>query len=378
MSALRRRTAMTIACLTAATACAGASAPATRATTASSAAASACPGVAPHSQVVLYSVPGLEYWYQDTVAAFQNDCAATVAYVGLPPDQLVERLRTERSSPLADVVVLPAVEMATAVADGLISDSPVPADGVPDDRCEAARRWCALGESYISWITAAPSASRPTTFEDLLDTGRGTVRYAGPGQNDAGTAFMLLLDRTIGADATDRFLRDLETRVGTHEANTDAASRAVSDGSAWTANGDLQEHLNDLVQFPKLTIWFPRPAAAAAPSTIAIPVAAAVAAGSTRSDAAGALLRSLWSTRAQASIGTANLTPGRADARTTGTRAQQFADTLAGVQVERVDWQQVVADLPAMRARWDQLRSAPLSNTPSNVPSAPPPTTGGP
>jgi 2-aminoethylphosphonate transport system substrate-binding protein len=327
-----------------------------------------CAGTDRTHQVVVYSVPGLEYWYNDVLTTFQNDCLVPVVYLGLPADQLAARLQAERAAPLADVVVAPAREIAVADLDGLLSTTPVPADAVAADRCSPTRSWCAVGETYASWVVnGAAAAAPPATLDDLLAPAlRGQVQYSGPAQSDAGLAFRLLLDHVLGATATS-FLSRLEPSVSLHEASTDAMSRNVSQGAAIVANGDLQEQMNDLLQYPGLSIWFPR-ATGQPPETVAIPMGAAALRDAPHTGNAAAVLRALWTPTAQAGIGAAALTPALDGVTPVDARSQEMSRLLKGVTIDRVDWTQAVRDLDAVDQGWEQQRTAPLSSTAVTVP----------
>jgi 2-aminoethylphosphonate transport system substrate-binding protein len=330
-----------------------------------------CAGTDRSQQVVVYSVPGLEYWYNDVLTTFQNDCLVPVVYVGLPPDQLAARLQAEQAAPLADVVVAPAREIAGADIGGRLSTTPVPADGIASDRCSPTRSWCAIGETYASWVVNGGAvAAPPTTFDDLLTPPlRGQVQYSGPAQSDAGLAFWLLLDHVLGGTATN-FLARLEPSVSLHEASTDAMSRTVSQGAAAVANGDLQEQMNDLLQYPGLSIWFPS-VAGRPPETVAIPIGAAAVRGAPHVGNAAAVLRALWTPTAQAGIGAAALAPALDGVTPVDARSKEMSRLLKGVTIDRVDWTHAVQDLDAVDQAWEQQRTAPLSSTVVALPQVP-------
>jgi 2-aminoethylphosphonate transport system substrate-binding protein len=319
--------------------------------------------------VVVYSVPGLEYWYNDVLTTFQNDCLVPVVYVGLTADQLGARLAAERAAPLADVVVAPAREIGGADASGLLAAAPVPADNVVGDRCSPTRSWCAVGETYASWVMNGGAVTPPpTTFDDLLGPAlQGHVQYSGPAQSDAGLAFRLLLDRVLGTGSAAAFLGRLEPSVSRHEAGTDAMSHTVSQAGALVANGDLQEHMNDLLQYPGLSVWFPH-AVGRPPETVAIPIGAAAVRGAPHAGNGQAILRALWTPTAQAGIGAASLTPAVDGVTPVDARSKEMARLLQGVSVDRVDWTQALRDLDGVEQAWEQQRTAPLSNTAVTAP----------
>lgn len=335
-----------------------------------------CFGSAPGEQVVVYSMIGLEYWYADVLTKFQTDCAVQVAYVGLSPTDLVARLADERQAPLADIVIAPAPQIEAAAEQGLLAPGPVAGvDKVATDRCGRSRAWCEIAEDYASWVFATASlAPPPTTYLDLLSpTFAGKLQYGPPDRNDGALAMITLLQAEMGDGAAFGYLTQLEANVGRHEVSTDAMSKSVAAGQALAAGGDLQEHLNDLIQYPGLTIWFPGHA------TLAIPIGAARAApgpGANRSDlaAAQALLARLWSDPDQADLGAADLAPARPEVVPTDERSQLLRAKLQGITIERVAWDGVVHDLPTLLQRWNALRTAPVAST-AIVPTTTIPTT---
>jgi ABC-type Fe3+ transport system substrate-binding protein len=176
----------------------------------------------------------------------------------------------------------------------------------------------------------------------------------------------LLLDRVLGGTAS-TFLTRLEPSVSLHEASTDAMSRNVSQGPAVVANGDLQEQMNDLLQYPGLSVWFPS-AAGRAPETVAIPIGAAALRGAPHPGNAQAVLRALWTPTAQAGIGAASLTPALAGVTPVDARSKEMSRLLQGVTIDRVDWTEAVRNLDMVEQGWEQQRTAPLSSTAVTVP----------
>lgn len=327
-----------------------------------------CRGTQPGGQVVVYTTTGLEYWYADVLTNFQTDCAVQIAYVGASPDEILGRLRDEQAQPLGDLVIGPAPHLALAAAERLLTPNGVPADaGVPADRCARDRSWCSLAETYVSWV-AGTSQPVPRTWQDLTTAAfSGQVLTAAPDSTLDGLALLLLLDRTMGRPAALAYLAALEHNVAGHYPTADSMSRVVSGGGALVADGDLQEHMNDLVQFKSLSIWFP------SNTTLAIPIGGALIRGGPNAANAAALAAYLWSQAGQRSLGLANLVPGRPDVVPSDARSRSLRSHLNGIRIVRLDWEAAVATDPALVAAWQKLRTAPSVTAVIPTPTVPVP-----
>ncbi len=330
-----------------------------------------CAGTRPHTQVVVYSTPGLEYWYSDVLTSFQSSCAVTISYASAPSPALLDRLRDERPAPLADVVIAQPPELTTAANDSLLDDGGlVEAAAVPAERCDDRHRWCTVAENYSSWVYDPLTVARPPlTWADLLDSRfAGHIVSSGP-IVPAGLANVVLLARQMGTAGAFEYLAHLEAATSGHYLLTDSMSRAVAAGSGpLVANGDLQEDLNDIDQYHSVAIWFPT-LDATSRSALALPYGAARVRGGHNPDNARALLRLLWSVAGQSGVGAAYLAPARPDVVPTDTRSKRLRAALAGVTVVRPNWEQVARDQTSLIARWQALRTAP------DGPTASPPTT---
>lgn len=338
-----------------------------------------CGASKPGEQVVLYTDFGLDYWYSDVLSNFELDCAVNIYFERLAGDDAVSRLESERSAPLADIVVAPPLNLTQAADEGLLDGSLVPeAASVPDDRCDHLRRWCTLVENYTSWVyNKARVAHPPSTWDDMLAAQfAGKILTSWPDQSVDGFAALELLARTEGADAAIAYLAKLERSISAHYLVTDTISRVVSTGSSLLGNGNLQENLNDLDQYHNIGIWFPRIAGQAA-TTLAVPFGAALVKGARNGTAARALLDYLWSRAGQSAVGRANGAPARPDVVPTDNRSQRLRSVLGTTQVIFVDWEQVFHQQQALVSRWTAIASAPDGtappSSPTPQPSLPPP-----
>ena len=338
-----------------------------------------CGASAPGSQVVVYSSPGLEYWYADALTTFQTDCAVSVYYASLPAGQELQRLQTEQAQPVADIVVAPGPDIAAIADAGLLDPAGTPgSDVVPADRCDGGRRWCTLLETYASWVRSASlGSSAPQRWADMLaPRWHGRILTSPPDQTLDGLAMAALLQQIDGDAASRAYLAQLEGNVGAHLLNTDTMSRLVSGGGDDLANGNLQEHLNDTAQYPGLQPWFPADSEGV-PTTVAIPYGAALVRGSPHRDAATALLQWFWSSEAQNDAGSGDCAPGRSGVTPADSRSVAMRAALQGVHVVRADWEAVARQRGALKAWWATVQRAPFSSAapaaPTPTPNLPPP-----
>jgi 2-aminoethylphosphonate transport system substrate-binding protein len=338
-----------------------------------------CAGTQPGGQVVVYSSYGLEYWYADVLSNFQGDCNVAIYYAGLPNTQVAPRLEGEATSPLADIVIAPAPYITEAADKGLLDGTDVPgASSIPADRCDAKRRWCTVLESYESFVYNPTHASPPpSSWQDLLAARfHAQVLTSRVDQAVDGLALVALLENTMGVDGAFAYLHQLETNVSAHYVVSDTMSRVVGAGGALAANGDLQESLNDLIQYHNLAIWFPT-VGGSPRTTVAIPFGAALVHGGQNRANARALLAYMWSDAAQSLVAQAYGAPARPGVHQRSLRAPQVAAALAGVRILRIDWEQLYRQEAALTARWLALRTAPdgtvVPATPVPQPSLSPP-----
>jgi len=356
----------------------GARAPSPTASTATS--GDVCQGTHPGGQVVVYSVPGLEYWFADLLFNFEHNCGVTVFRATGSGAQIGQRLEAERPNPLADIVIAESPQMATLAGQGLLDGTNVPsAASVPNDRCDRQRRWCSIVEDYTSWVfnpelLSPPPQRPPQKWDDLLD-GRfhQNLLTSRPDQAVAGLGMLELLSLTLDKDGALAYMGQLERNVSAHYVNTDTMSRVVAGGGALAASGTLHEDLNDIDQYHNLSLWFPA-ADASARTTLAIPFGASLVHGGPGRDNASALLSYMWSKEGQGYVGQVYGAPARPDVIPTDQRSARLRAALAGVRVLRIDWELAAQDQQSMVNRWIALRMAPDGTAPPSVtPPAPPP-----
>jgi ABC-type Fe3+ transport system substrate-binding protein len=338
-----------------------------------------CAGSQPGSQVVVYSTPGLDYWYADVLFAFQTDCGVSIFYASLPSAQILPRLEGEAKSPLADIVVAPPPYITEVADKGLLDGTAVPgASSVPSDRCDAQRRWCAVAETYASWVyNPARVSSPPARWNDLLAARfQQLILTSRADQALDGLALIVLLEKSMGESGAFNYLRQLERSVSAHYVVSDTMSRLVAAGSDLAADGDLQESLNDVDQYHNLAIWFPSPDGTNR-TTLAIPYGAALVHGGPNRANAKALLTFLWSDAAQGLVAQSYGSPARPEVVQRSQRAPRVSAALVGLHILRIDWEQVVRDQSRLTSEWLALRTAPdgtaAPSTPIPLPSLSPP-----
>jgi 2-aminoethylphosphonate transport system substrate-binding protein len=336
-----------------------------------------CEGTVPGGQVVLYSVLGLEYWYADVLSEFQLDCDVAVFYAGLPADQILPRLQSERSAPLADLVVADAPEMTTLADQGLLAGTGVAtAAAVPADRCDARRRWCTVVDNFVSWGCNPALVQPPLPRLNELTAQRfhGKLLTSRPDESVDGLAMLAQLWKLDGDAAAIQYLANLEHNVDAHYANTDTMGRLVAAGADLAYNGDLHEELNDVDQYHNIRVWFPSAAAGRA-VTLSIPFAAALVRGGQNQSNSRALLTYMWSKKGQSLVGLAYGAPARPDVAPGDSRSSSLRRLLEGVQILRIDWEQFSRVQPGLVTRWLAVRTAPEGTAPpSAIPTPPLPT----
>jgi 2-aminoethylphosphonate transport system substrate-binding protein len=329
-----------------------------------------CRGTTYGSQVVVYSVKGLEYWYSAVLTNFQANCGVHVLFQAGP--DVVTRLAAEKASPYADIIVAPAPEMATADAGGLLEPDGSPGStGVPDDRCGRGRHWCDVVENVVSFVyNPKLLADPPRTWQDLLsERFIGQILMSRPDKSAVGRQLLVLLDQLFGREAALRYVARLERSVKSHWVTTDTMARLVASGAALVANGDLSEHSNDIVQYHNLVIWFP--ALGSKRTTLALPYAAALVRGGRNRDNAVALLKYMWSKAGQAAVSDVSAMPARTDVVANDCRSRDLRRRLAGVRILRPDWEQVARDEKVLDQAWLRIKRAP-DGTPPPPASLPP------
>jgi 2-aminoethylphosphonate transport system substrate-binding protein len=330
-----------------------------------------CAGTTPGSQVVVYSTTGLEYWYSDTFSTFQQECGVAISYFGAASSDVLARLRLEKPAPLADIAIALPPAISTAADEGLLAGAPGAA-AVPANRCGPGRRWCAVAEDYTAWVyNPAIVTPAPTRWSDLTAPRfHGALATVGPSE-PIGLAHLVELEHAMGTDGAFAYLRAIEANTVAHYRLTDSMSRVVAAGGAQVANGDLQEDLNDIVQYRDVSIWFPATASGSA-TTVEIPYGAALVRGGRNPGNARALLAYLWSAGGQALAGDSYAAPAIPTVVPGDTRSAQVRAELAGVTVLTPDWESVTREQAGDVNRWNALRSAPDGvSVPTTLPPVP-------
>jgi 2-aminoethylphosphonate transport system substrate-binding protein len=337
-----------------------------------------CGDAPPGSQVVLYTAPGLEYWYSDVLATFESDCDVSIYYAELTSAQLLQRLTNERSRPLSDIVVMQPPYISDAATLGLLGGTDVPeAASVPSNRCGHNRIWCTIVENYTSWVyNPVLIRQSPMTWQDLLTaTFKGKVLTSRPDRAEDGLAMLTLLDVSGGESAALAYLTKLESATSAHYTLTDTMSRLVAAGVDLAANGNLAEDLNDIDQYHNVAVWFPS-FPGEGPTTLAVPFGAALVHDDPNPVSARALLNFMWSKQGQDGTGLSNSAPGRPDVVPTDGRSLRLRAMLKGVHILRIDWDAMAATESRLLMAWLPLVHAPdgtaLPTSPTPMPALPP------
>jgi 2-aminoethylphosphonate transport system substrate-binding protein len=374
-----RRIRVVAAC--AALAAAGCSTSSSSATSGTTVPSDYCTGTHPHGQVTVYSAPGLTYWYSRILSNFESNCAVQVYYESATSADLLTRVFDESGTASADIVVAQPPYISKMADLGLLHRGQLAqARSVPADRCDAQRRWCTVVDNFISWVyNTSLLVSAPTSYDDLLgSTYHGKIVTARVDSSIDGFGSLALLTTQLGVGAGVDTARRMESNVAAHYNSADAMGHAVANGAALVADGDLAENLNDVSQYGHLAVWFP--VVGGRHQTLAVPFAAALVAShgsltparADERDNANALLAYMWSVAGQQAVGAAYGAPARPDVTPTDSRSLAVQGALAGVQIVRGNWEQLLAQQSQLTASWLALRHAPDGiPLPALTPTAP-------
>ncbi|MEU8133582.1 2-aminoethylphosphonate ABC transporter substrate-binding protein [Streptodolium elevatio] len=308
--------------------------------------------------VTVYSVDGLADWYTKRFVEFEKQTGIKVQMVESGSGEVITRMEKEKTNTQADLAVtLPPFIQRAVGADLLQPYTPACADKVPAASKDAAGKYTAISNNYLSWIYNPDQAKpAPATFKDLLD-GRFDKRlqYSTPGQAGDGTAVLLQLQHIYGKEGALEYLKQLEKNNVGPSSSTGKLQPKTSKGELSVANGDVQMNLgsihNDKSSFK---IWFPADDTGKK-STVALPYYAGVIKGAPHPEAAQKLLDFLLSTESQTALSTdARGLPAREDVKPGDANGTEIAALMQGVDIYTPDWDQVVRDFDADIAAYNK------------------------
>ena len=312
--------------------------------------------------VTIYSADGLNdgkpSWYGNLFAAFTKATGIEVQYVEAGSGVVVQRIAREASNPQADVLVTLPPFIQKAAADGLLQPYASPeAASIPAGQKDASGAYAPLVNNYMNFIyNSATLGDAPKTFADLLDPKfKGKIQYSTPGQAGDGTAVMLQAIHAFGGrDAAFDFMKKLQANNVGPSSSTGKLTALVNKGELFVANGDLQMNMVQAVDNPNIRVFWP-----AGPngerSTFALPYYVALVKGAPHSDAGKKLIDFLLSKDAQSTLSTVAWgMPVRSDVTPSDANFTAMHKAMDGVVVWQPDWADVLKNLDADVARWQQ------------------------
>lgn len=307
--------------------------------------------------ITVYSASGLGAWYKTQFDKFTKDTGITVNLFEAGSGEVVsrvnsgavwDRLNSDRSVPPADVLVTLPPFIQKADKAGLLQASGADIAGIPSEAVGPDGRFVPIAGTALCFIANPAVNPSPVSWQDLLSPQfKGKLQYSTPGETGDGTAVLLLLQHLMGQQRALDYLAKLGRNNVGPASSTAALQPKVNSGELLVANGDVQMNLasikNDGATF---TVFFP-----ATPdgvrTTVSLPYAAGVTAGSKRPEEAKRLLAFLLTDDAQKDLyQEAFGIPVRNSDRSSGRNVTAPpAGVLNGVQLWAPDWNTVLADL---------------------------------
>lgn len=298
--------------------------------------------------VVLYTPSGFEDLYKEVLPAFEAKEGVTVTIVSGGSGELVDRVRTEKDSPKADVVMTTPPFIQAAAADHLLqpmhldSDAHMPARNLGPDGT-----WRTFIDDYVCLGVNPDEVSIvPETFADLLRPDlAGKIAYSNPATAGDGMAFLILAITAFGSeDAGFDYLKKLENSVRFHTRGTGYLDVLLNDSEIAVANGDLEMDLADAAggSFSIEPIFLALKQGDP-PLTFSLPTAMGLVAHGPNPALGQKLIEYLLSIDVQAKIASIYGIPARDDIPPNSPNAQVVRNIVEGVRVLPVDWAAVGA-----------------------------------
>lgn len=306
--------------------------------------------------ITLYTSDGLEAYYKSVLPAFEKASGAKVVMVTDGSGAVVNRLKIEKSSPKADVVVTMPPFVQQAAQDGLLQSFQSTAwNAIPSARKDSNAYWETFIDNYINFaynpkVTPTP----PQTFNDLLDAKyRNQIAYSNPASAGDGMAVLIMTQKLWGTQKAFAYLKSLEPNVKFHTKGTGYLDVLLNRNEIQVANGDLQMDMSDKIQGNmSLEPLFLKPAAGKAPVTFEDPYVIGLVKGAPNSAGGKALINYLLSKSAQAKTYSIFGLPARNDVPPTSANAKAIQQLLKGVTVLPIDWNNVLKNETQWQSMW--------------------------
>ncbi|MCL6444140.1 MAG: 2-aminoethylphosphonate ABC transporter substrate-binding protein [Alicyclobacillus sp.] len=306
--------------------------------------------------VTLYTSDGLEDYYKSVLPAFERKYGAQVNIVTDGSGAVVNRLKLEKNSPKADVIVTMPPFIQQAEESGLLQKYTSSEDAaIPSSRKDRNGEWYYLIDNYINWAyNPQLTPNPPQTFDDLLKSKyKNQIAYSNPLTAGDGMAVLITLESIWGPKKTMSFLKQLEPNVKFHTKGTGYLDVLLNRGEIQLANGDLQMDMADKVQGKmSLSPLFLKPSAGDKPVTFEDPYVIGLVHGAPNSKGGQALIDYLLGKDAQAHTYDVFGLPSRTDIPATSANAKRIQRLIHGVQIKQVDWNQVLKEEKQWQSTW--------------------------
>jgi 2-aminoethylphosphonate transport system substrate-binding protein len=306
--------------------------------------------------VVLYTADGLENFYKDVLPAFEQKEGVKVNIVTAGSGEVVNRANIEKDAPKADVLVTLPPFIQQARQNGLLQTYRSPNyQHVPAIAKAADGSWATFVNNYFSFaINPAQTRTAPKSFADLLRPEfNGKVAYSNPATAGDGMAVIILTSALMGEDRAFAYLTRLEQSAKFHTKGTGYLDVLLSRNEIAVANGDLQMDLDDAANGGlSLKPVFLAAHAGAQPTTFQLPYAIGLIKNGPNGAEGKKLIDYLMSTAVQAKVPDVFGIPGRSDVPLAGKNGAVVRQSIAGVKLIPVDWDQVMAKKAGWTARW--------------------------
>ena len=317
-------------------------------------------GMASHAfaagEVVLYTADGLENLYKDVLPAFEKKEGVKVAIVTAGSGEVVNRATVEKDSPKADVLVTLPPFIQQAAQTGLLQTyQSVNYKNVPAIAKSSDGSWATFVNNYFSFaINPDKVKTEPKTFADLLDPAyAGKVAYSNPATAGDGMAVIILTSSLMGEDAAFDYLKKLEQSAKFHTKGTGYLDVLLSRDEISVANGDLQMDLDDAANGGlSLKPVFLAAKPGDKPTTFQLPYAIGLIKSGPNQAIGKKLIDYLMSTEVQSKVPDIYGIPARTDVPLAGKNGEAVKQSIAGVHLIPVDWNQVMAKKADWVARW--------------------------
>ncbi len=306
--------------------------------------------------VVLYTADGLENLYREVLPAFEKKEGVKVNIVTAGSGEVVNRATIEKDQPKADVLVTLPPFIQQAGQTGLLQPyQSVNYRNVPAIAKAPDGSWATFVNNYFSFaINPDITKPAPKTFDDLLHPSfNGKIAYSNPATAGDGMAVIILTTSLMGEDKAFDYLKKLESSAKFHTKGTGYLDVLLSRNEIAVANGDLQMDLDDAANGGlSLKPVFLSAAAGEAPSTFQLPYAIGLIKGGPNQAVGKKLVDYLMSTDVQSKVPDIFGIPGRTDIPLSGKNGTIVKESIAGVKLIPVDWNQVMAKKADWVARW--------------------------